>query len=62
MIHVPSVIKIGSGILKLMAGWGEEVTHREHGNLIGLLSFVQNKERRLKIIIFLLVPYECETS
>jgi hypothetical protein len=38
MIYIPSFIKTGLGI------------HRQHGDLISLLSFFQNKESRLKTI------------
>jgi hypothetical protein len=34
MIYIPSFIKIGSGIQKLIGG-----IHRQHGDLISLLSF-----------------------
>jgi hypothetical protein len=43
MIYIPSFIKIGSGIQKLIG-----VIHRQEGGLISLLLFFQNKERRLK--------------
>jgi hypothetical protein len=46
MICIPSFIKIGSGIQKLMRGGG--VIHRQHGDLISLLSFFQKQESRLK--------------
>jgi hypothetical protein len=39
MIHTPGFIKIGSGIQK---------RHRQHGDLISLYLFFQNKESRLK--------------
>jgi hypothetical protein len=42
-INIPSFIKIGSGIQKLIGG-----THRQHGNLISPLLFFQNKESRIK--------------
>jgi hypothetical protein len=38
MIYIPSFIKIGSGIQKLMRGGGSQ-THRQHGDLISLLLF-----------------------
>jgi hypothetical protein len=47
MIYVPSFIKIGSGIRKLIGVDME--THRQQGDLISLLLFFQNKEIRLKI-------------
>jgi hypothetical protein len=43
MIYIPSFIKIGSGIQKLLGG-----IHRQHGDLISLLLSFQNKESRLK--------------
>jgi hypothetical protein len=48
VIYIPSFIKIGSGILKLMRG--DSQTHRQHEDRISLLSFFQNKESMLKII------------
>jgi hypothetical protein len=42
---VPSFIKIGSGIQKLGGG-----VHRQHDDIISLLLFFRNKERRLKIV------------
>jgi hypothetical protein len=49
MIYLPSFIKIGSVIQKLMGGIHIQ-TYREHGELISLLSFFffQNKEIMLK--------------
>jgi hypothetical protein len=44
MIHIPSFIKIGSGIQKLIGG-----IHRQQRDLISLLLFFQNKESRVKI-------------
>jgi hypothetical protein len=35
MIYIPSFIKIGSGIQKLMGG-GDIQTHREHGDRLSL--------------------------
>jgi hypothetical protein len=46
MIYLPSFIKIGSGIQKLMGG--KTKTYREHGDLISILPFFQNKESRTK--------------
>jgi hypothetical protein len=46
MIYIPSLIKIVSGIQKLMRG--DSQTHRQHGDRISLLKNFQNKERRLK--------------
>jgi hypothetical protein len=45
MIHIPSFIKTGSGIRKLMEGGAQ--TQRHQGDL---LSFFQTKESRLKIM------------
>jgi hypothetical protein len=47
MISIPSFIKIGSGFQKLIGGIH---THRQHGDLISLLLFFQNKESTLKIV------------
>jgi hypothetical protein len=44
VIYIPSFMKIGSGIQKLIGG-----THRQHGDLISLLSFFKNEERLKKI-------------
>jgi hypothetical protein len=46
MIHIPSVIKIGWVIQKLIGGY----TDRQHGNRISLFLFFQNKESRLKTL------------
>jgi hypothetical protein len=40
MIYIPSFIKIGSSIQKLLGGIHIQ-THREHGDLISLLSFFE---------------------
>jgi hypothetical protein len=52
MIYMPSLIKIGSGIKKLMGGGNTHTDtqmHRQDGESISQLSFVfQNKESRLK--------------
>jgi hypothetical protein len=45
MAYTTSFIKIGSGIQKLM-GRGDSQTHRQHGDLLSLLLFFQNKESR----------------
>jgi hypothetical protein len=45
MIYIPSFIKTGSAIQKLM---GRIHGHRQHGDHISLLSFFQNKGSRLK--------------
>jgi hypothetical protein len=39
MIYIPSSIKIGSGIQKLMGRGRDTQRHRQHGDLISLLSF-----------------------
>jgi hypothetical protein len=52
MLHIPSFIKIGSVIQKLMEG-GELTdtqTHSQYGDLISILLFFRNKESRLKVI------------
>jgi hypothetical protein len=36
IIYIPSVIRIGSGIRKLM-GWGINHRHRQHGGNMSLL-------------------------
>jgi hypothetical protein len=43
VIYVPIFIKIYSGIQKLIRGIHRH-THRQHGDLISLLLFFQNKE------------------
>jgi hypothetical protein len=43
---IPSSINIASGIRKLIGG--NTQTHRQHGDIISLLLFFQNKESRLK--------------
>jgi hypothetical protein len=47
MICIPSFIKIGSAIHKLMRGRDIQ-KQREHGDRIRLLLFSQNKKSRLK--------------
>jgi hypothetical protein len=37
MICIPSFVKIGSGVQKLIGGNSQ--THRQHGDLISLLPF-----------------------
>jgi hypothetical protein len=49
MIHIPSFIKIGSGIQKLVGVEGDSQQHRQHGDCLSLLFFFQNKESRLKM-------------
>jgi hypothetical protein len=46
LINVPSFIKIGSGIQKLIRG---DNRHRQQRDLISLLYFFQNKESGLII-------------
>jgi hypothetical protein len=48
MIYVPSLIKIGSGIQKLIGENSQ--THRQHGDLIILHLFFRNKESRLNML------------
>jgi hypothetical protein len=48
-ICIPSFIKIGSGIQKLIRG--DTQTHRQHCDLISLLYFFQNKESTLKSLV-----------
>jgi hypothetical protein len=43
MTYIPSFMKIGSGIQKLTGG-----IHRQHGDIISLLIFFQNKESRVR--------------
>jgi hypothetical protein len=42
MISIPSFIRIGSGIQKLIRGYVEPHTHRQHGDIISILLFFQN--------------------
>jgi hypothetical protein len=56
VIYVPSFIKIGSSVQKLIGGGDTQThthTHTQHtqqDDLISLLYFFQNKESRLKIL------------
>jgi hypothetical protein len=43
MIYIPSFIKTGSGIQKLI-GWGGGCSQTQHGNRIRLLLYFQSKE------------------
>jgi hypothetical protein len=53
MIYIPSFIKTGSGIQKLMERTGADSRkHRQRGDRISLLLFFQNKESRLKFRSF----------
>jgi hypothetical protein len=47
MIYIPSFIKIGSGIRKLIGG--DTQTHRQHGDFISLLLLFQNKESTMLV-------------
>jgi hypothetical protein len=49
MMYIPSFVKIGSGIQRLIGG-GDSQTHRQHGDLISLILCFQNKESMLKMI------------
>jgi hypothetical protein len=49
IIYIPSFIKLGSGIQKLIGGGGDTLTQWQLGDLINLLLFFQKKESRLKI-------------
>jgi hypothetical protein len=46
MIYIPSFIKIGSGIQKLLGGF----TYSQQGDGISLLLFFRNKEGRPKML------------
>jgi hypothetical protein len=48
-IHIQTFMKLGLGIQKFIGGYR---THRENGDLIILLLFLQNKESRLKVKLF----------
>jgi hypothetical protein len=43
MIFMPSFIKIGSGIPKLLRGGRNTQTYKQHGDLLSLLSLFQRK-------------------
>jgi hypothetical protein len=51
MVYIPSFIKIGSAIQKLIGG--NTQTHRQHDSRINLLLLFQNKEGRIQIILYL---------
>jgi hypothetical protein len=57
MIDIPSSVKIGSGIQKLIM-WDTD-THRQHGDLICLLLFFQNKESGLIMLRLSLSIISC---
>jgi hypothetical protein len=46
MIYVPSFIKIGGGIQKLIRGYTDTAA-RQHGDFISLLLFFNNKKSGL---------------
>jgi hypothetical protein len=46
IIYIPSFIKIGSGIRKLIVVLQ---THKQYGDLISLFLFLQNNGNRLKV-------------
>jgi hypothetical protein len=50
MICIPSFIKTGSGILKLMGGgeFTDTQAHRQHGDLISIHLIFRNEESRLR--------------
>jgi hypothetical protein len=54
VINMPGLLKIGSGIQKLIGG-GEaqeqRLPDRQHGDHISILSFFQNKESGIKMKI-----------
>jgi hypothetical protein len=45
MIYILCLIKIGSGIQKMIGG-GDSQIHRQHGDRISIISFFPNKESR----------------
>jgi hypothetical protein len=47
VIYIPSLIKIGLDTQKLTGGIHRQ-THKQEGDLISLLLFFQNKERKLR--------------
>jgi hypothetical protein len=46
MIYIPSFMKTGSDIQKLIGGGGSSQRHRQHSDLISLLLCFQNKKSR----------------
>jgi hypothetical protein len=51
MAYIPSFIKIGVAIQKLIGGDIHVQTHRQNGDIMGLLLVFQNKESRLKMAL-----------
>jgi hypothetical protein len=49
VIYIPSFVKIGSGVQKLIARDTHTHTHGQQRDLISLLCFFQSKESRLII-------------
>jgi hypothetical protein len=49
MTHIQSLVKIGSGIQKLIGGYTGTQIHRQHGDHISPLSFLQNEESRIEM-------------
>jgi hypothetical protein len=47
MIYIPSFIKIGSSNKVDWGGEGNTQVHRQHSDIICLLSFFQKKENKL---------------
>jgi hypothetical protein len=56
MIYIPSFIKINSGIQQLIGG--DLQTHRQHGDSMSILLFLQNKESRLNTEAIMLIKME----
>jgi hypothetical protein len=50
VIYIPSFINTGSGIQRFM-GDTYRNTHRQEGDFISLLLYLENQESRLKILI-----------
>jgi hypothetical protein len=55
-IYIPSFLKIGSAIQKLMGG--DSQSHRQQGDLISLLLFFQNNESRLITLYVCLLQFK----
>jgi hypothetical protein len=66
MIYMPSFIQIFSaGVQKLIGA--DTQTHKQHGDLVSLLLYFQNKESRLKtvvqpLLVFLTILYNISTA